>query len=509
MSCPMTIVTGLLGSGKTRWIQTLKQKSVRPLIVQFENGETAFHPSDAVLTLSIKRIRSEVDCATEIYERILETRPDHLFLEWNGFQPLSDLFMLLSQTTYHPDNQSILDCTRLVSVDCLLSPNNIKRTLTAFGDTPMDFLMNSDRIVVPDRHHPDLKRFQHNLRKINPQLHFVDEKSREFTVSPPLSSWFVWIFMVFFGLLSLWRPPFFDPLINGSLGILLQAIPFLLLGTLLSSAVQVFLPSDTIQHLFPKNKVLGLFFGLFGGFLLPVCDCATIPVIKSLYRKGVPVSATMTFMAAAPIINPIVLLSTYVAFNGDLRMVMLRTVLGLFIALYIGLIFIVFPPKKVLKQEAYLSLQSVPFNGTIGEWKRQKRWVQWLGHAQMEFLDVGKYLCVAAVLSTGFQIFGLTSVGVFQNMNLMMSTVFLMSISFLLSLCSSSDAMIARSFTPFFPLGSIMAFLVFGPIIDLKNILMLSECFHWKLLLQLSLSAILITLLIVGLCFSSTMELMI
>ena len=94
----------------------------------------------------------------------------------------------------------------------------------------------------------------------------------------------------------------------------IASYPFLFIGVLLSSFIQVFLSEKVIQRWFPKNALLGMLFALVCGFCLPVCDCATIPMFKSLIKKGVPTSSAVVFMVATPVINPVVILSTYYAF---------------------------------------------------------------------------------------------------------------------------------------------------------------------------------------------------
>lgn len=101
------------------------------------------------------------------------------------------------------------------------------------------------------------------------------------------------------------------------MGVFLQAVPFLLLGVLISSAIQVFIPVGVLERIFPSNPVFAMGMGIGAGFFLPVCDCASIPVFQGLLKKGVPLPAAICFMTAAPIVNPVVLLSTYYAFNGS------------------------------------------------------------------------------------------------------------------------------------------------------------------------------------------------
>ena len=130
-----------------------------------------------------------------------------------------------------------------------------------------------------------------------------------------------------------------DAVVNVFLGILLQAFPFLLIGVLLSSAIQIFVSQQWLHEHFPKHLAGSLLFAALAGFCLPVCDCASVPVFRSLVRKGVPPAAAVTFLMAAPVINPVVILSTWYAFSGDVRIVLCRVGLGLLCAVLIGLTF--------------------------------------------------------------------------------------------------------------------------------------------------------------------------
>ncbi|MGC4019776.1 MAG: permease [Muricomes sp.] len=136
------------------------------------------------------------------------------------------------------------------------------------------------------------------------------------------------------------------------MGVFLQGVPFLILGVLLSSAIQIFIPKGWLEKVFPKNPFGGMVTGVVAGFFLPVCDCASIPVFKSLLKKGVPLPAAVCFMAAAPIVNPVVLISTYYAFNCDVRAVIYRTGLGIICSFLIGLSFSIRKPMDFLKDNS-------------------------------------------------------------------------------------------------------------------------------------------------------------
>ena len=99
------------------------------------------------------------------------------------------------------------------------------------------------------------------------------------------------------------------------ISIFFETLPFLLLGSLISAIIETYVSNDTLAKIIPKNKILGSIVGVLLGFFLPACDCAVIPVTKRLIKKKVPINVAVSFMLASPIINPVVLLSTYTAFS--------------------------------------------------------------------------------------------------------------------------------------------------------------------------------------------------
>jgi len=129
--------------------------------------------------------------------------------------------------------------------------------------------------------------------------------------------------------------------------IFLESLPFLILGSLISSLVETFVEDETLEKIIPKNKILGSITGIFLGFFLPACDCAVIPVSKRLIKKKVPINVAISFMLASPIINPVVLLSTYYAFyQTNKKIFWARIILGIVISLIIGIIMGIINDKK-------------------------------------------------------------------------------------------------------------------------------------------------------------------
>ncbi|NHZ45521.1 permease, partial [Nitratidesulfovibrio liaohensis] len=109
-----------------------------------------------------------------------------------------------------------------------------------------------------------------------------------------------------------------------ALAVFLEALPFLVLGSLVSACMEVFVPRAWVERRVPKSLPGALAFGVALGTVLPTCECGVVPVVRRMMGKGVPVPAAVAYMLAAPVVNPVVMVSTWVAFRGDVLMTGLR-----------------------------------------------------------------------------------------------------------------------------------------------------------------------------------------
>jgi uncharacterized membrane protein YraQ (UPF0718 family) len=284
------------------------------------------------------------------------------------------------------------------------------------------------------------------------------------------------------------------------ISILMQAFPFMLIGIFVSSALHVFIPDEFIVKLFPLKKGLGFITALFAGLFFPVCECAIVPVVTRLVKKGVALPAAITFLLSAPIINPIVIISTLYAFPGQPEIVVYRLLFGLSIALIIGIVLHLSTEpdkKKVLltthedEQEHHKHSCSCACcedeqhrhdEEHISIWEKLKNLFL---HSSEEFFTVGKYLIIGAFFTSLIQT--LVPKEMFLDLGKQngLSLVIMMATAFLFSACSTSDAFIARSFVNKFSMGAVMGFMVFGPMMDVKNILMLLSGFKKSFVLKL------------------------
>lgn len=281
--------------------------------------------------------------------------------------------------------------------------------------------------------------------------------------------------------------------------IILEALPFIFIGSLISSLIQLFVSEETLAKILPKNKLLALMAASVVGIFLPICECAIIPIAKRLIKKGVPVGVATTFMLATPIINPVVILSTYYAFSNNIQFLFLRISGGIVAAIIIGFIVSILDKNKdeVLKSTDYDFDDDLCLCGASHNYSEKKSKISTLlDTVGSEFLDVSKYVILGAMLSAIFQVLVSRDSLNYLGNNSLLSVVAMMSLAFLLSICSEADAFIASTFVGQFTNGSIIAFLIFGPMLDIKNTLMLIGAFKKRYILLLLVSICVICYLI-------------
>lgn len=265
------------------------------------------------------------------------------------------------------------------------------------------------------------------------------------------------------------------------LSILLEAIPFVLLGVFFSALIQTFVTAEQVRKWTPKNSLIALPFAALLGFIFPVCECAIIPIVRRLIRKGMPVHTGIVFLLAGPIVNPIVMASTFTAFPRDPEMAVYRSIFAFAIAILTGIILLLFSKRSPLKQD----LQHEALHDSKHVELRGNKLTSTLEHAVDEFFDMGKYLIFGALVSSILQVYVSRETLISIGQNPPESHLVMMGLGYIFSLCSEADAFIAASFANMFDKSALLAFLVFGPMIDFKNTLMLLSTFKTSFVLTL------------------------
>lgn len=513
LNIPVYVVTGFLGSGKTTLINEFLKKRLsknsRLLLVQFESGKEEASGNEYVcdiLSFSKKELKTDPKLISErISACIDELSIDEVWVEWNGmteFSALQSIFIA----------KSLISLCGIKKVIHVADAKTLRSLLGKTGPALPEQLSNCDCVVLRNAElRSDSKKAIRIIHGLNPGVKVYDVgqipkivkqiNSKGIGAVGNLSLGllcFVAVYLLVSSVFNLENTSV-NTLINIFIGIILQAIPFLLIGVLISSAIQVFVPREAIERRFPKNLALGMLTAIIMGFCLPVCDCASVPIFRSLVKKGVPLPVAVTFLTAAPVINPIVMLSTYYAFNGIIRIVALRVGLGIVASLLIGLFFYAWPSKKELLSNGFDGqMCSCGCYAGIEEIKGIKDKLRlFIRHSEAEFFNVGKFLMIGAFVSALFQSVGVKTLFMQTASGYALAIFFMMALAFFLSLCSSSDAIIARSFSSIVPYGAVMGFLVFGPMMDIKNLIMLSGGFSKKFVLKLSIATFVICYLVV------------
>lgn len=273
---------------------------------------------------------------------------------------------------------------------------------------------------------------------------------------------------------------YIDTFKTAFIGILLEALPFVLAGALLSSLLRVFVPDEIISRWIPRRPIPAILFACLLGIIFPVCECGMIPLVRRLIHKGMPLYVAIVFILSGPILNPVVYGATLTAFRSHPELAYARMGLAFAVANIIGLIVYATIKKSPIRLKLQREIGDTHHNNTRGG-KLTSVFV----HTSDEFFEMGKYLIIGCLLTAGIQTFMVQESLVAIGQKPLGSYLFMMGLAFVLSLCSTSDAFVASTFVHSFPAGSLIAFMVLGPMLDFKNSLMLLALFKTKFALYL------------------------
>ena len=308
------------------------------------------------------------------------------------------------------------------------------------------------------------------------------------------------------------------------LSLLVEAMPFLLLGVIVSSSILLLIDERQLIAKIPRNPFLGALVGSCVGFLFPVCECGNVPVARRLLLKGVSPGVATAFLLAAPTINPVVIWSTWVAFGDQPEIVILRVVFSLVIATTVGYIFswqkdpipllqpnlasqfnflVANEPQQSTARETPILLQSGTFLlGTSGQPQRMEQLfagtlspmvaisnnsqlLSFLNNVVLELRELGGMLVIGSAIAAMIQVFVPREFVLSLSHDNLTSIIAMMLLAAIVSICSTVDAFFALSFAATFTSSSLLAFLVFGPTIDIKAIGLMASIFQPKIIIYI------------------------
>ncbi|HFI0638951.1 TPA: permease [Streptococcus suis] len=263
------------------------------------------------------------------------------------------------------------------------------------------------------------------------------------------------------------------------LSIIIEALPFVLIGSLISGLIEVFITPEKVLSILPKNKIFAILFGTFIGFIFPSCECGIVPIVHRLLEKKVPNYTAIPFLVTAPIINPIVLFATYTAFGNSVRFALYRALGAILVSVLLGIILGFYVKEPILKECQISQHQH--------DYSQKTNWQKvgfGLIHAIDEFFDTGRYLVFGCLFASLVQVYIPTAVLTTIGHSPLSAILLMMLLAFLLSLCSEADAFIGASLLSSFGFAPVMAFLVIGPMVDVKNLLMMKHYFTGKFIIR-------------------------
>lgn len=272
-----------------------------------------------------------------------------------------------------------------------------------------------------------------------------------------------------------------------SVSVVIESLPFVFLGILISIVVQIWLPEDLLLRRLPARPVLRRLALSFLGILMPVCECGNVPLARGLVSNGLSVAEAMTFLFAAPILNPITIITTQQAFGWDSPVLTARIAGGFLIANLVGWIYARHrQPEQLLTTgfQAACAAGSHDHGHGRGREDRLRRSLELFAHETNAMMPA---LVIGAALAGLIQVFVSRDALVALGGDVIWSVLALMALAFIVALCSNVDAFFILSFGSTFLPGAIASFLVFGPMIDVKMIALLRTTFTAKTLAALTL----------------------
>lgn len=515
MKINVNIFLGMIGSGKTSLINSLlqdrKKESGSILIIQDEFGTIKINPK--LNNIKVIEHKSNIVLSKEfLIENVQKSNISEIFIECNIMKNI-DCFMNMFEDE---EIKSLLQINNVYfTLDCKTGDMYLKN-MGSLITTPLYYaekvILNNSSSVSKE----SLKNIIHNIKSINNKAKIIKDGEDNLKINEHYISGRNKISNIFYNiviillltlLISMIFSLFVKDRINIEnlnvflykfLGVVIESIPFIFLGALVSSFIQIFISTDKLFNIIPKNNILACIMASIIGVFIPVCDCGTIPLARGFMKKGLPFSAVITFILSAPIVNPIAIASTAFVFKDTKSIVILRILIGIIVSIVAGLIMGRANPSKVIIGDSYgcdcilCTDINVKNKGFIGKIKTL------FIMASDEFFNIGKFIIIGAFLSSLLQaILSANSITAY-SVSKLSSLLIVIPLAIIFSICSTSDAFISKGFINELPLNSILGFLVLGPMISLKNTMMLLGSFKKRFVILLQLVVSLLSILLIS-----------
>ena len=499
---PVYIVTGFIGSGKSTFINEQLQHRKKlggTACISAEEGAVSLIKEglqlnpDKLSAITPNEPDTYSSIADEIASYVDKVKPKEIWIEWNGMISFHQLEALLY-------SDKLRHTLQIEKVLYLCTDQFVASILPGLGNDVTSQLYSADCIITEtDTHHALLRTYNNDAKIVTaPTPEKVAELCRNSTwgLIPNLLVIGITAYIL---LVTAFRhdiPYSIHQCFAIITGLIIEAIPFLLLGTIGSTVIRYFVPQRILLKLLGNHSWKSYGAAMVSGLALPVCDCAIIPLFKALTDRGVPLSVALLFMLASPIINPITILSTWYAFPDNPMISVWRIILGLGVALLVALSFRFIPPSTSMmkaKTAQNLSYEEIVLEASKSKHINKRRL---LIHMEKEFSQLLFYFSIAACVLSVVQVYGkpwLINAGI--TLPDVWAIPILLLLAFFFSVCSTSDAIIGKSLSTLFPMSSVMGFLILGPMLDIKNVYILKQYMPTSFILRLGLTIVVISYL--------------
>ena len=527
---PIDVIAGFLGAGKTSLMgelirnEALQNQNI--IILQCEEGEEELSghlPSN----VQVLNIDGESELSTSYFMELEKKyEPDHILIEYNGTWKLQSFLQ-----TKLPKGYCI---GKIIS---MIAGNTFHSYIQNMPAMIVDSIVESDYVLLT-QHEGETKQLQQEIKKailklnkavvyhVLPTKHNDEQQAIMNQLAVTLDNYQndrvyhmmksilgllgIAIILLYLRMLQVTNDQLalahLQQIYSVFTGLILEIMPFVLIGTFIASLLQVLVSEERLKTIFMKHRLLGFPLAIVLGIIFPVCDCTLIPISAKMMKKGVSVVHTMLFMTCAMVVNPLVLLSTYYAFSNQPQMVLYRLGMGLLMAVSVSIILgIYFSNKKSTAwQQTVWDKGVIPacssgymgelnYQGTLGKVEAIMR------HTTLEFMYILPLAMIGALVATYIQVNG-----TFQNLGMMSNPLMmyglLIAISMTMSICGTSNAFMAKGFTKILPTSFLNSFMVMGPMLDFKNLLMMTTYFS-KRFITIYISSLLIVGFILTMLF--------
>ncbi|WAW14875.1 permease [Peptostreptococcus equinus] len=507
------IIVGFFESGKTSFINSMLLNEVdiereKVLIIKCEEGFEEYLFKDKINVININNKRQLEDDI--INKKLNDINPDYVIIEYNGVWEISDLLKRRLAKGYEIRN-----------IINTIDYNSFENYIKNMENIILDKVHNSDYIIITKfdednvENRKELELIKAKLKSINKSSKIYlksefDEHDRNLIINNNISLSDKQIIkfalgFIFINFFVMFCQVFFNEFYNNKverilaifLSILIQILPFLILGVIISSLIQMLIPKEKFDKIFEKTSVKSMLFAMFAGLFFPVCDCTMVPIASSIVKKGYSIPVAITFLLAAPAINPIVILSTYYAFPNQPMFVFYRIGFGICIAVFAGIITILLARDKEEVVKDYINKYTLTESSISYNYRSDVGKLEAISlHTKNELYKIGFYVVIGAFISASIQVFVPKYVFISLNQINYLSVLSMIFAAFFISVCSNSNAFVARSFYNLMPSNAILAFLVMGPMLDITNVSLMLATFNKKFIFKMILFLTIVSLVI-------------